>query len=171
MTQETWLPKYAFLTRGVGQGYHPIAAFDAALCEAGVSSQNLVLVSSVFPSGCQLLSREDGLSMLVPGQVTFCVMARHDSRDPGKLIVSAVGLVIPKTKMPYGYLAEYHAENQDESTAAREAEQLARTLLSAKMGRPIKDIGVESQQSIALATSVGNGGEWTSVVTMCVFIL
>lgn len=66
MSLEALVPRAAFLTKGVGHDGHPLAAFDAALRDAGVSSQNLVPVSSVFPPGCVLVSREEGLAQLRP---------------------------------------------------------------------------------------------------------
>jgi arginine decarboxylase len=39
------------VTTGTGEGPTPLAAFDAALLDAGVANYNLILLSSVIPAG------------------------------------------------------------------------------------------------------------------------
>jgi arginine decarboxylase len=61
------VPRYFFLTKGVGRHKEQLASFELALRDAGISAQNLVQVSSIIPPKCKLLSREDGIKLLNPG--------------------------------------------------------------------------------------------------------
>src|SRR5688572_6258622 len=118
--QDLFVPKYAFFTKGTGRGMYELVAFDAALREAGIASQNLVPVSSVFPPECQLISKEEGVARMKPGQVTFSVMARHDSNTAHQQIASAVSLIRLKDRSQFGYLAEHHSSGQSEEVIGAE---------------------------------------------------
>ena len=63
-------PKY-FSLKGVGRHKEYLASFELALRNAGIEFCNLVTVSSIFPAGCKRISKEDGLKLLTPGQITF----------------------------------------------------------------------------------------------------
>lgn len=164
------VPRYAFLTAGKGHDGHPLAAFDAALRDAGIASQNLVPVSSVFPPGCKLISRAEGTKKLKAGAITFCVMARYESNETGQQIAAALGVALPSDGTHYGYLAEHHADGQTASAAGKFAEQLAVKLLGAKLGVDPKHLDVSRRLSVAAATRVPKG-RWASVVAVCVFVL
>ena len=69
-------PSRVFLTKGVGVHRHAPAASELALRDADLEQQNLVYVSSILPPRCELISREAGIDLLRPGDITFCVMAR-----------------------------------------------------------------------------------------------
>lgn len=169
MSAANFVPKSAFLTAGVGHARHPLAAFDAALRDAGVSHLNLVPVSSVFPPDCQLIEREEGLKSLPPGAVTFVVMARHESSVPGTRIAAAIGLARPADAAQYGYLAEHHMEGQEEEDAKNFVEKLAIDLLAAKLGVPREAVATAITTGIARSATIENGDLWTSVVALCVF--
>ncbi len=62
------LPTKIFLTRGSGQHKEKLVSFEIALREAGINPFNLVRVSSIFPPGCELVSREEGLKLLSPAR-------------------------------------------------------------------------------------------------------
>ncbi len=171
MSDHLWVPRYAFLSKGKGIAVHPIAAFDAALRAAGVSALNLVSVSSVFPPECRLIDREEGTGMLRPGQVAFCVMARHESNQLGRSIAAAIGLTVPADPTQYGYLAELHSDSRDESAAASQAEALAHTLLAAKQGVAPETLRLSQQLSIAQTARVEHENQWACAVALCVFIL
>ena len=60
------IPKYFFLTKGVGKHKEQLQSFELALRDAGIQHCNLVAVSSIVPPGCELLPREKGLKMVQP---------------------------------------------------------------------------------------------------------
>lgn len=170
MNENFFVPKYAFLTSGKGEGADQLGAFDAALREAGVSSQNLVAVSSVFPPYCQLISKEEGLKMLEMGQISFCVMARQDSNTESKEIAASVGMAIPSEKKYYGYLSECHGTGLNEKEAGDCVQESAVNMLSAKLGIDASKIDYAVKKNIAKSAIV-RGNTWTSVVSLCVFVL
>lgn len=64
------VPTKIFLTKGVGRHKYKLKSFEEALRQAGVAQQNLVQVSSILPPKCKIIGRDNGLKMLVPGQIS-----------------------------------------------------------------------------------------------------
>jgi len=64
-----FVPKKIFFTKGVGSHKEELQSFELALRDAGIEKFNLVQVSSIFPPGCKVISRERGLKELVPGSI------------------------------------------------------------------------------------------------------
>src|ERR1035441_6426838 len=63
-TQElgkSMVPKKLFFTKGVGKHKERLTSFELALRDAGIASQNLVRVSSIFPPRCKVITRKEGL--------------------------------------------------------------------------------------------------------------
>ena len=50
------IPKYAFFTKGVGEGQEKLTSFEMALRNAGIAEFNLVKVSSIMPPYCKIIS-------------------------------------------------------------------------------------------------------------------
>jgi arginine decarboxylase len=123
-----------FLTRGVGTHRAELRSFELALREAGVEKCNLVYVSSILPPKCKIISKREGLKLLKPGQMTFCVMARVASNEPHRLIFSSIGCAVPSDKNSYGYLSEHHGFGQTEQAAGDYAEDLAAAMLASTLG-------------------------------------
>ena len=90
---------------------------------------NLVSVSSIVPPGCELLTREKGLKMVQPGEITFVVIARNSTNEPHRLVASSIGIAIPSGKDQYGYLSEHHSYGQTDESAGDYAEDLAAACL------------------------------------------
>lgn len=128
------LPKRLFLTKGAGTHKQELRSFELALREAGIEKCNLVQVSSILPPHCKIVSRSKGLQEIVPGQITFCVMARCCSSEPHRLIASSIGIAIPGDPDSYGYLSEHHAYGQTEKVAGDEAEDMAAAMLASTLG-------------------------------------
>ncbi|PIO01822.1 pyruvoyl-dependent arginine decarboxylase, partial [Candidatus Micrarchaeota archaeon CG09_land_8_20_14_0_10_60_16] len=80
------VPLKVFMTKGVGRHKDKLHSFELALRDAGIEKCNLVLVSSILPPGCEILSKAKGIELLKPGQITFCVMSRNESNEPNRLI-------------------------------------------------------------------------------------
>jgi len=75
------VPTKVFLTKGVGRHRYQLKLFEEALRQAGVAQQNLVQVSSILPPKCKIIGRDNGLKTLVPGQISYCVMARSHTDE------------------------------------------------------------------------------------------
>lgn len=128
------IPTSMFLTRGVGIHRHRLTAFEFALREADIEQQNLVSVSSIFPPRCQLIAREDGVATLRPGEVTFSVMARAETNEPGRLVHASIGLARPADPAMYGYISEHHGFGMSAQESGDYAEDLAATMLASTLG-------------------------------------
>src|SRR3989338_5244719 len=98
------IPKKMFFTKGVGRHKEYLQSFELALRDAGIEKFNLVSVSSIFPPNCKIISREQGLKYLEPGQIVFTVMSRNSTNEPNRLIASSIGVAIPADESNYGYL-------------------------------------------------------------------
>jgi len=178
------VPKKVFLTKGVGTHKDKLASFELALRNAGIEKCNLVCVSSIFPPGCKMISREEGSQILEAGQITYCVMARNENREPNRLICASIGLAIPQNKSRYGYLSEHHAFGQKGEKAGEYAEDLAATMLATTLGIKFDpDTAWQKREQVYKASgyifktinitqsSKGNkNGFWTTVVAAAVFV-
>lgn len=179
------IPKYFFLTKGVGKHKDRLQSFELALRNAGIQHCNLVNVSSIVPPGCKLIPREKGLAMLKPGQITFVVLARNETNEPHRLIAASIGVALPADENQYGYLSEYHSFGETDEVAGEYAEDLAATMLATTMGIPFdpetawderkqlfKASGLIIKTTNITQSATGDkNGLWTTVVAAAVFIL
>lgn len=129
-----FVPKSLFLTRGVGRHKEQLASFELALRDAGAAEFNLVSVSSIFPPGCKLISRAQGLRQLSAGQVVFSVIARQATNEPNRLISASIGVAIPNDPHQHGYLSEHHGYGMKGKVAGDYAEDLAAQMLATTLG-------------------------------------
>lgn len=129
-----YVPSKIFFTKGVGRHKDYLSSFELALRNAGIEICNLVTVSSIFPPGCKILSRAEGLKLIQPGQITYAVMARNSTNEPNRLVAASIGVAIPADKSQYGYLSEYHPFGVKEAIAGDYAEDLAAQMLATTLG-------------------------------------
>src|ERR1700740_1167502 len=115
------VPKKIFFTKGNGKHKERLTSFELALRDAGIASQNLVRVSSIFPPRCRVISRKEGLKYLDHGEVVFAVIAENSSSEPHHLLVSSIGVPIPADRDAYGYLSEHHSFGETEDQAGEYA--------------------------------------------------
>lgn len=177
------VPKKIFFTKGLGVHKDRLASFELALRDAGIEKCNLVMVSSIFPPNAKIISKEDGLKLLQPGQVTFCVMARNDTNEPNRLVSASIGIAIPKDANHYGYLSEHHTYGEVAKKSGEYAEDLAATMLATTLGIEFDpDKSWDEREQIYKASghifktnhicqsAEGNkDGLWTSVIAAAVF--
>jgi arginine decarboxylase len=177
------VPTKVFLTKGIGRHKYQLKSFEEALRKAGVAQQNLVQVSSILPPKCKVISREKGLTHLVPGEICYCVMARSDTDEHGRLVASSVGLAIPKDSNNWGYLSEVHGHGMNQKEAADMAEDLAAGMLGTTLGLEVdpnqawsekeqvyKASGLIIRTSNITQTACGQKDLWTTTVALAVFI-
>jgi arginine decarboxylase len=178
------IPKYMFFTRGVGKHKDYLHSFELALRDAGIEKCNLVYVSSIFPPECKLISREEGIKMLKPGQITFCVMSKNSTNEPHRLISSAIGLALPIGNKSYGYISEHHAFGETEKKSEAYAEYLAATMLATTLGLTEEQIEIIEKgetyeikskyiktKGICQSAIGDKDGKWTTVIAAAVFII
>ena len=178
-----FVPTAVFLTRGVGVHRDQLTAFEFALRDADIEQQNLVSVSSVIPPGCHLISAAEGVETLRPGEITFSVLARAETNEPGRRIHASIGLARPTDPSVYGYISEYHGFGKTEQESGDYAEDLAATMLASTLGidfdpnaawnerrRAYETSGhVIDAISITAAAEGNANGLWTCAIAVAVF--
>ncbi|HYQ96532.1 MAG TPA: arginine decarboxylase, pyruvoyl-dependent [Candidatus Eisenbacteria bacterium] len=128
------VPTRVFFTKGVGSHRDELRSFELALKDAGIEKLNLVHVSSIFPPKCKIIPKDEGVKLIAPGSIAFCVMARLASNEMRRLIASSIGCAIPADKSTYGYLSEHHAYGQTDEYAGEFAEDMAASMLASTLG-------------------------------------
>jgi arginine decarboxylase len=128
------VPKKMFFTKGVGVHTDYLQSYELALRNAKIEKCNLVHVSSIVPPQCKIISKKQGSSLIQPGQITHCVMAKNSTNEPNRLVTASIGLAIPKEKECYGYLSEHHGFGETAKKAGDYAEDLAATMLATTLG-------------------------------------
>ncbi|HWK30649.1 MAG TPA: arginine decarboxylase, pyruvoyl-dependent [Terriglobales bacterium] len=178
------VPTKLFLTKGVGKHKERLTSFELALRDAGIASQNLVRVSSIFPPNCKLIPRSQGLKYLHPGEVVFAVVAETSSREPHRLCASSIGVAIPADRSTYGYLSEHHSYGESEDQAGDYAEELAAEMLATTLDVDFdpekswdekKEVYRLSNKIVRTAnitqTAIGDKrGLWTTVIAAAILI-
>ena len=79
------------LARGIGSGPTTLAAFDAALLDAGVANYNLICLSSVIPPGSQVLRRRWHTPPQAWGQRLYVVLSQAREDRPGQAVHAGIG--------------------------------------------------------------------------------
>jgi arginine decarboxylase len=178
------IPEFFFLTKGVGKHREQLQSFELALRDAGIQYCNLVNVSSIIPGGCKMISREQGLKMLHPGEITYVVQAKNSTNEQHRLVVSSIGVAIPSEKNQYGYLSEHHSHGQTDEVAGEYAEDLAATMLATTMGiqfdpetawderkQLFKTTGLIIKTANITQSATGDkNGLWTTTIVTAVFV-
>lgn len=134
------IPKKLFLTKGHGAHLHRLQSFELALRNAGIASCNLVNVSSIVPPHCELINRNEGISLLKQGEITYCVLSQDQTKEP-RTIGASVGVAIPDANNEYGYIAEYHEPKESESQLKNIVEELAILMLATTKGVILSQTG------------------------------
>jgi len=178
------IPRFFFLTKGVGKHKDYLQSFELALRNAGIHRCNIVNVSSIIPPGCKRLSKEKGLKMLKPGEITFVVLAKNTTNEPHRLIAASIGVAIPSNRNKYGYLSEHHSFGQTDEVAGDYAEDLAATMLATSMGlefdpetawderkQLFKTSGLIIKTTNVTQSATGHkNGLWTTAIAATVFV-
>jgi len=158
------LPQKLFLTKGKGYHKDKLLSFEMALRSAGIEKQNLVFVSSIFPPGCKILSKKEGLKLLKPGEITFCVMSKIQTKNPGELISSALAVSLPEDKKSYGYIYECSFSKKSKKETGNYAKKLSEELLKLKGILPKRTL------SISESCHAKKGNVWTTIICAAVLV-
>src|SRR3989449_7564089 len=174
-----FMPTKAFLTKGVGRHKEKLTSFEMALRDAHLANFNLVRVSSIFPPHCELVDREEGLSLLQPGQVVFAVIAESSTNEPSRLVAASIGVAMPADPSHHGYISEHHSYGQNESVSGEYAEDLAASMLATVLGVPFEPGTAWDERreqwllsgeivrtmNVTSTAECGDDGRWTTVVS------
>ena len=178
------VPEKIFLTKGVGRHKEKLVSFELALRDAGIQAVNYVQVSCIFPPNCKHISKEQGLKLINPGEITFIVMARNDTNESHRLASASIGLALPADSSSYGYLSEHHAFGKTDEECGSYAEDLAAQMLATTLGIPFDEETSwdERQETWKLSdkivrttnitqSAIGQRGLWTTVLAAAVLII
>ncbi|MDR3101991.1 MAG: arginine decarboxylase, pyruvoyl-dependent [Methanocalculaceae archaeon] len=180
------IPEKVFFTKGCGVHKDELTSFEMALRDAKISQYNLVTVSSILPPGANVISCEEGLSYLSPGEIVYCVMSRAQTNEQNRQVSAAVGLAIPENHdKQHGYLSEHHTYGMTQLECGDYAEDLAATMLATTLGIPFNlDADWQELEQVFLASGkiiktsnicasvvCGPERQWTTVVAAAVLIL
>ena len=185
MSLINFVPKKIFLTKGVGFHKEKLASFELALREAGIAPLNLITVSSILPPHCKFIDKDEGVTLLKPGQVVPIVLAKSESNIPSTLVSSGVGVAVPRDKDHYGYLSEHHCTGMDDHNMEEYVEDLAAEMLATTYGIKFDpdaswdekrelwsiDNRIVKTKSEVQTGVVNEEGHWTTTVAAAVLIL
>jgi arginine decarboxylase len=177
------VPTTVFLTKGIGVHRHQLTAFELALRDADIEQQNLVSISSILPPRCKLIPHEAGVATLRPGEITFSVLARSETDEPGRRIHASIGLARPADPEMYGYIAEDHGSGMTADQSGDYAEDLAASMLASTLGIEFDPGAAWNERkklyehtqliieslSITAAAQGDDSGLWTCVIAAAVF--
>jgi len=152
--KDLFTPKKIFFTSGTGRHQDELVSFELALRDAGIEKYNLVTVSSIFPPGCEIIDAGEGVNLLNPGQIVFCVMARKTSNEEGKEIFASIGVAIPDDPSLNGYLSEYMGYCNGEDVG-KYSEEIAAEMLETAFGlKPARTFNVTEKAVVKYYTTV-----------------
>lgn len=100
------------LAPGLGSGPTLLAAFDAALRDAGVANYNLVCLSSVIPPGAHIERRRWHTPPHEWGRRLYCVLSQAREERPGHSVHAGIGWV-RDPQGGQGLFVELHDDDRD----------------------------------------------------------
>ncbi len=161
------------IATGVGRGPTAIAAFDAALREAGVHNYNLIRLSSVVPPASEIKVLAEGTAAKPPGDWgdrLYVVYAAQEATLPGEEAWAGVGWV-QQAGTRKGLFVEHEGPSEQ---MVRQAINLS--LESMTEGRPDESFGppravvrgavCEGEPTCALVVAVYESQGWGPVIDL-----
>lgn len=130
------------LTKGTGTGDTKIAAFDAALFEAGIANYNLIRLSSIIPPGSRV---EIGKYVTPPdefGHRLYIVYASEIQVEAGKEAWAGMGWCLAANGTGEGLFTEHEGHSEQEVT------NLIKETLSNMVSYRPEEYGPVSHQTI-----------------------
>ncbi|HSQ02346.1 MAG TPA: arginine decarboxylase, pyruvoyl-dependent [Methanobacterium sp.] len=128
------------ITSGRAEGPTKLNAFDNALLDAEIGDVNLIKVSSIVPSGTELVP----VPKFPAGNMVNCVLAYTSSDVEGDLISAVVAVA---TSDDFGCVVENTGINRDPEDIKKEAEFMVRYMMDVR-GLDIKEIIIEDKSHI-----------------------
>ncbi|HUO07145.1 MAG TPA: pyruvoyl-dependent arginine decarboxylase [Phycisphaerae bacterium] len=186
MTQEwiTPIPSAVFFTKGVGKHKYRPQSLELAMRHAGIEKYNLVQVSGILPGQCKIITVQQGIHRLTPGQVVFGNMSESSTDEPNRLLCAGLGVAMP-VKDQYGYISEHHGYGMTEERIGDFVEDMAATMLATTLGiefDPAKNYDERKEiyrmsgnivrtRNIVQTAEGDKNGLWTTVIAAAVFII
>jgi len=128
------------ITSGRAEGPTKLNAFDNALLDAGIGDINLITVSSMLPTGTEIVE----LPKFKAGDMVNCVLAYESSDREGDLISAVVAAA---TSDDFGCVVENTGVNRDPEDVKSEAVNMVKYMMDVR-GLKIKEIVMADENHI-----------------------
>ena len=126
------------ITSGKAEGPTKLNAFDNALLDAGIGDVNLIKVSSIIPTGAEIVE----LPQFPAGKMVNTVLSYVSSSREGDQLCAVIAVAISDE---LGCVVEHGGINQDPEKVKGEALDMVNTMMQVR-GLEIKDIIVKCQE-------------------------
>lgn len=110
------MEKLITISKGTGRGDTKIAAFDAALHDAGISNYNLIRLSSIIPPNSKIELRKPDAKPEEFGHKLYVVYACQIENEIGKEAWSGIGWVLANDGSGKGLFVEHEGHSEQEVT-------------------------------------------------------
>lgn len=131
------MPRTITLTKGTGSGDTKMAAFDAALFDAGIANYNLIRLSSIIPPDSAIEIGKAEIKADEFGHRLYVVYASQIENEIGKDAWAGIGWVLAEGGNGKGLFTEHEGHSE------QEVENLIHETLSCMVryrGEPYGDI-------------------------------
>lgn len=99
-----------YLTTGTGTAPTPLAAFDAAVHDSGLTHYNMIYMSCIVPTGA-IIHRQKGVSPPEEyGHRLYVVISHHEISTPGQAAWAGIGWV--QDAAGRGLFVEQHGSSE-----------------------------------------------------------
>lgn len=112
-----YLAKEYCISTGLGVSYKRLPSFDKALLDAGVGNYNLVRLSSILPAKCKEVPVNVLKYLVKEGSLLPVAYSTISSSQYGQMLVSTIGVGIPKDDENVGVIMEFSALDMTEEKA------------------------------------------------------
>lgn len=102
-----------FVTHGKGEGSTKLAAFDAALWDAGIANYNIIKLSSVIPDNSEVLTRKLDWNGREHGYKLYCVLSKAATDVIGRKVCAGLGWA-SANGIGRGVFVEHHGSDEEE---------------------------------------------------------
>lgn len=102
------------LTKGTGAGDTKIAAFDAALFDAGIANYNLIRLSSIIPPDSKIEIEKHAVNEAEFGHRLYLVYASEIQNEIGKEAWAGIGWVLAQDGSGKGLFTEHEGHSEQE---------------------------------------------------------
>lgn len=126
------------ITSGKAEGPTKLNAFDNALLDAGIGDVNLIKVSSIIPTGTEIVE----LPQFSAGKMVNTVLSHVSSSREGDQLCAVIAVAISDE---LGCVVEHGGINQDPEKVKGEALDMVNSMMRIR-GLEIKDIIIKCQE-------------------------
>ena len=122
-------------------------------------------MSSILPPKCEIITKDEGLKQLLPGEIVFCVMS--NMRRMNRIGESQRHWVVQfPNPNEFGYISEHHAFGETTESSGAYAERLALSMYETWTESKPKETFNVATSAVVNADSL-----WTTVLSVAVFLL